>query len=397
MNDLEVLIMGGGLSGVSTAYHLAKAGVKDIMLVESGKIGIGSDEMLSGSNGPRFSKIISTSYENDYETDCMAVGEDKTISFLDLSYKGTKMQIDIARQLDPAIVRQNGTILVGHGIQKKWLMQEIGYYPEKYKKSFREVSIDELVEVFGAKRTAFQSGIFMPDDAVIDPSYVKLLSQKCDSIIAEGTKITKLVEEEDGVRVYTDTAGNIKARYVVNATNGFYTDSNLRGRLKQKWSYMFSFEDPGKNTPNSWEFAQKYHYWVRQDNITHVGGSDMIFEKKHARTGRFQEQAMAKLKKWAYTKFPHLEGKKILQEHYGVFATTPDEIPIVGRFSDNSRIFYIVGCNAKGQSTLTYCASLMPGIMGYKKMTKEEQEFANLLSPIRQSIVKPIDPDYQMY
>ena len=37
-----VVIIGGGVMGLSTAYHLARAGVTDIVLVEQSEFGSGS-------------------------------------------------------------------------------------------------------------------------------------------------------------------------------------------------------------------------------------------------------------------------------------------------------------------------------------------------------------------
>jgi glycine/D-amino acid oxidase-like deaminating enzyme len=386
MTELEVLIIGGGLSGVSTAYHLKQQGLDDIMIVEAGKIGIGSDETLSGSNGPKLSKIICTIFDTDYEVECDIVGDDMTRKFLDVAYAGVKLQVSLAEKLNPDIVRKNGTILVAHGIQKKWLKREIELYPEEYTIFFRDVSIDELGKLYGAKKSAFDGGICMPHDALIDPSYVNLLAKKTNCEIVEGTKVIKLKHEDDGIVVYTDIAGGIKARYVVNATNGFFPDKNLKGLLKQKWCYILSFEDIGEDTPNAWEFSEDYHYWVRQDNIMHVGGDDIKFEKTYPRASRFYDKAITRLKEWAYNKFPHLKDARIIQEHYGVYSVTSDEMPIVGNFDDTPHLFHIVGCNGRGQSTLSFCSSLMPGIMGYQIMTDEELEYSRVVNPDRTSL-----------
>jgi hypothetical protein len=46
------------------------------------------------------------------------------------------------------------------------------------------------------------------------------------------------------------------------------------------------------------------------------------------------------------------------------FLETPDMVPLVGLLHDTSRICYLVGCNAWGQSILSYAASLVPGTFG---------------------------------
>ena len=49
---------------------------------------------------------------------------------------------------------------------------------------------------------------------------------------------------------------------------------------------------------------------------------------------------------------------------YGVYAETPDHLPLLGRTHAGSSIVYAVGCNAWGQASLSYVASLLPGLLG---------------------------------
>ena len=44
----QVVVIGGGIAGVSCAYHLAKAGVSDVVLVEKGELTSGSTHHAAG-------------------------------------------------------------------------------------------------------------------------------------------------------------------------------------------------------------------------------------------------------------------------------------------------------------------------------------------------------------
>ncbi|HYY60731.1 MAG TPA: hypothetical protein VE756_05015, partial [Burkholderiales bacterium] len=57
-----------------------------------------------------------------------------------------------------------------------------------------------------------------------------------------------------------------------------------------------------------------------------------------------------------------------------------------GRFSAESRIWYAVGDNGDGQSTLSCITYLLPRAMGFAKPTVEEAALIAFLSPGRESL-----------
>src|SRR3989344_4530947 len=258
MKKDDIIIVGGGLSGLSTAYHLARQGIEPIVIE-------------AGTNGPRLTKMIVISYEGNAKLFYERIGKEKSKRFLNLMIKGADLEVELAKSLDSEIVRQNGSIIVEMRGQKRQFNDEIEKYPTKIKKGCRQVSIDELVQIYGVKRTAFHefhSGIFMPNDATIDCNrYIRLLAQqvqKMGGVIIEKVKVKDVKQNKNGVEVKTDKAGDCKVNYVVMATNGFFVDENLKGLLRPEWSYMLSYEDGGENTPNAWQFIPNtYHYWAK--------------------------------------------------------------------------------------------------------------------------------------
>jgi glycine/D-amino acid oxidase-like deaminating enzyme len=51
----EVVIIGGGIMGASVAYHLARAGISDVVLLEAGEIACGSSGKPLGGVRVQFS------------------------------------------------------------------------------------------------------------------------------------------------------------------------------------------------------------------------------------------------------------------------------------------------------------------------------------------------------
>ena len=54
----SVVVIGGGVMGLSTAYHLARAGVTDVVLVEKGELGSGSTCKAAGGVRAQFSDAV---------------------------------------------------------------------------------------------------------------------------------------------------------------------------------------------------------------------------------------------------------------------------------------------------------------------------------------------------
>jgi sarcosine oxidase subunit beta len=54
----SVVVVGGGVVGLSTAYHLARAGVTDVVLVEKGELGSGSTCKAAGGVRAQFSDAV---------------------------------------------------------------------------------------------------------------------------------------------------------------------------------------------------------------------------------------------------------------------------------------------------------------------------------------------------
>ncbi|MFG3558436.1 NAD(P)/FAD-dependent oxidoreductase [Micromonospora sp. NPDC047557] len=57
-SSAEVVVIGGGIIGVSTAYHLAAAGVRDVVLLDAGALGGGSTGKAAGGIRTQFSDEI---------------------------------------------------------------------------------------------------------------------------------------------------------------------------------------------------------------------------------------------------------------------------------------------------------------------------------------------------
>lgn len=394
-NDVKVAIIGGGLSGISTSYHLANKGIADQIIIEAGKLARGSDDMISGTNSPllpNHSKMSTITYASDYETFAKKNGKENAKTYLNLSSSGCEIQKAIAKNLNSHIIRGLGSLVAGHGQEFNTLKRDKDNYA-KLGYNLEYLSREDVSDIYRNKKTSFDGGFLILQDFIINIfEYLKLLSKEVESkgiVIAENTKVIGIKEYKDRVEIVTDKKEKITADNAVIAANGFYEDKNLEGLLEKWWTFAVCYENKGINSPNSWEIANKYFYWTRQDNLLMVGGEERKVRKGNCRFYAGEQDAMKKLIKWANDKFPETYGKTPIANHFGVSANTQDEIPIIGKFFDESRLCYIVGCNSVGQSTLSFGASLIPYLIYSEfKMDANQKKIAELVSPKRKTLRK---------
>jgi glycine/D-amino acid oxidase-like deaminating enzyme len=104
-------------------------------------------------------------------------------------------------------------------------------------------------------------------------------------------------------------------------------------------------------------------------------------EHVHAQPPRWQQRC-ASLAEWCFRKYPRYAGAKY-STHYGVYSETPDSLPLVGSMSAGSPVCYLLGCNAWGQASLSYAATLVPHLLGLAPATEDQEGAVRLLAASR--------------
>lgn len=205
----------------------------------------------------------------------------------------------------------------------------------------------------------------------------------------------------------------ITCNHAVVATGGLFAEPNLFGILSPRWSYLVGVDTTVNNVPsnkpkrNDKNNSPNYFTWGYTHDWCTVNGHVRISGEDHfsaMKPPRMKERCQS-LAKWVGEKYPELKpntlpGTKapgtnavvppMYKQQYGVYSETPDHLPILGSVK-GSRICYIVGCNAWGQASLSYCASLIPKILGvdHALLTSEQSTSLKLLS-IRRFQLLPV-------
>ena len=242
----------------------------------------------------------------------------------------------------------------------------------------------------------FHCAIHFPKDAIIDSSlYAKTLVQYTMAASSTNFKlqfwpnapVKRVIEHEQSAVVEFDSGVCVRCNHVVMATGGLHQIPQLNGILNPCYSYLvhvpvFEDDDDDKACDHSanfftWGFS---HDWCFSKGRVRCSGEDHFSAYKHP----FSEERCKNLSKWTMERYGcsgHDESRfGRIPQQYGVYSETPDMVPLVGHLTENSRICYLVGCNAWGQTILSYCSSLIPGLLCYTNLTETETDCLRLLT-----------------
>ncbi len=374
--ETDVVIVGGGISGITTAYCLLKSG-KKVVLVEDGSIG-------SGETGRTTAHLVNALDDRYYELEKM-YGKDETkliaeshstaIDFIEHTCKKHLIDCDFER-LDG------------------YLFLHPTDEPDSLHKEFiaaknAGLKVEELQEVPGLKEKL--PCIKFSDQAQFHPlKYLRAL--------------TKLIQKEGGV-IYTETHAakidhegvttadghRIAAKYVVVATNSPvnnkfvmhlkqypYRSYVIGAKIKKNKIERALWWDTGDISANS--EIPPYHYVRLQEfdaeyDLLICGGED------HA-TGMTKEDSISEedryglLEDWMRK---HYDVEEIIYQWSGQVMEPMDSLAYIGRNPmDKHNVYIVTGDSGNGMPHGTIAGLLITDLINGK-----ENKWEKLYSPSR--------------
>jgi dimethylglycine dehydrogenase len=197
----RVVVIGGGAIGVSVAYHLAKYGWKDVVLVEKHELTSGSTWMAAGN-----------------------------CSFYHSNYYCTQVNmksIELYQKLEAETGQATGWHTTGsiRTADNPDRMDELGYYYSMNRCLGLNVQRVTPAEIAGLHPLmnveGLMGGLYWPDDGDVDPSSITLAmsigAKKHGAEINTHTQVTGISRKPNGEWVAHTDKGDITCEYVVNA------------------------------------------------------------------------------------------------------------------------------------------------------------------------------------
>lgn len=337
----EVLIIGGGLTGVSAAYHLSKAGI-DTILLEADYIGYGA----SGRNGGQ----LGTGQRVWLGELVRKYGTKKAQELFSLAEQGKAYLLNFIKDNALEVDYQSGHLSVIH---KASLVDDYKRHIEKMGaagyESLAFVDKADLSIKLGSDR--YFGGVYDNGTGHLNP--LKLLLQtanlacKHGARIYENSRVVNIIPSDGKYNIITSTS-SVTAKYVLIATNGY--DNDLSKQVKSYTmpirSYVAATEplvDHPEILPNL-ESVDDSRFVVRYFRKT--ANNILLFGGREAYTNKDPKKLPSDMLKYIKEVYPQLANVKLTHSWGGNIALTMSRLPLVMELDKN--ICYIGGYSGHG-------------------------------------------------
>ena len=360
----DICIVGGGITGLSIAYQLAKRGRK-VTLVEAFKIGSGQTS--------RTTAHLTCQLEETF-TNLLKTHDQDTVSvFLEAHRRAIDVIEEIVtnENISCDFKRVDGYLFQGEDGDSDSLINE--------QEAGRKCGINlDYLEVTPLLSNS-QPSLRFPRQAQFNPlKYIKGLLRvlgELDVEIYEGTHIKDFRQDnrKDWV-LLTDRNDRIETNYLIVATN---TPVNNRFYIHTKQSayrtYAMSFKitNPVKDECLLWDTEDPYHYVRFVEDTLVVGGED------HKTGQQPLHDPFTSLENWARKKFPFI--KEVTSRWSGQVFEPMDQIGFIGKNPGLENNCFI----STGESGIGMTSSAIASLIISDLITKGDHPWAKVFDPSR--------------
>jgi sarcosine oxidase, subunit beta len=335
----DVVIIGGGVHGLATAYYLTQMGVRNVAVLEAKYIGFGG----SGRN----TAIVRSNYRTP-----------EGVAFYNLS---VKLYEKLAAELDFNVMfSQHGHLTLAHtdagvrGLRERANTNQLMGVNSRliFPQEIKEIVPD--LNVFGHSRFPIQAALYHPPGGIIRHDAVVWAYargvERGGGEIHQLTEVTGIEVRDGAVEAVVTNRGRIQTRCIVNATAGYASTICKMVGLEipvETHPLQAAVTESLKPFLNAVIVSSTLHVYVSQsDRGELVLGAEVDDHCSYTLRGTlsFLEGASIHLLEL----FPFLANVKILRQWAGLCDMTPDFSPIMGDTPDVKGFLMTVGWGTYG-------------------------------------------------
>lgn len=353
---VEILVIGGGIAGLSTAYELIGAG-HEVAVVDRGPIAKGMTA--------RTSAHLSYEIDDTYAQVIAKHGEPVAKKYFESQKAAVDRIEEICRRERIAcdFARLDLFVFAPDSQGRKKLEEEIeattrlGFAGVEWAKA--PLAGDQEACLRFRNQARFHPSRYLGGLArAIKRQGGRLYSQ---------TPIISVAESPRRAVAKTDDGLFIRAKTIIAATNTPITNRTaIHTKQAPYRTYVLTLEMPRQDTFDSliWDTEDPYHYVraLRDDNesLLIVGGED-----HKTGSGDDGEARLKRLEAWARERFPKLG--KVRHTWSGQVYEPVDYLPFIGRSPGHKNIFLVTGDSGEGLTMGVAASLILPDLIDGRK------------------------------
>jgi glycine/D-amino acid oxidase-like deaminating enzyme len=319
----QVVIVGGGAMGTSTAFHLAQRGITDVVLCERETLGSGSTSKSAGGIRAQFADEINIRIA--------------LLSLLEFRNFEERVGADIDFRETGYLFLLDSDDDVGRFREALGLQGSLGVLST-------ELTLDEVLELVPQVNTeGLRGATYCPRDGFATPEavvrgYAAAAAEK-GVRVKQGVDVTRLALLGSKIVGVDTTEGRIKTDTVICAAGVWSKDVaalagvNLPVEGEVRWMH-YTPESPGlpEVVPLTIDFSTGFYF--------HREGPGLVFGGREPTIEGVATQGTRRL--------PMLAELPIQSSWWGYYEMSPDHNAIVGEASEPSRFLYATGFSGHG-------------------------------------------------
>ncbi|MBM7854742.1 sarcosine oxidase subunit beta [Desulfohalotomaculum tongense] len=348
----DAVVIGGGIVGCSTAYNLAKKGLKKVVLVEekylaSGATGrCGAGVRMQWGTEPNC--VLSRDSIKMFETLEEDLGYKESIEFKQSGYLLLAYNEKMVEQFHKNLGLQHRL-----GIPSRWVT------PEECKELIPHLSLQGL-----------RGGTFCPKDGHCNPfkatdAYAQA-AKRLGVEIMTYTKVTGLIKEGDRIKGVETTAGTIETPLVISCAGAYTRElGRMVGVELPIYPERHQILVTEPVAPMQGPMAMSFYHGIYCQQVPHggfvmgLGDPNEIKDYDQDSSWQFLHEMAAKVT----FILPVLKELRVVRQWAGLYDLTPDKTQILGAIPEVPGFFVAAGFSGHGFMIAPVVGKLMAEVM----------------------------------
>ncbi|MTI09213.1 NAD(P)/FAD-dependent oxidoreductase [Curvivirga aplysinae] len=340
----DVVVIGAGFTGLSSALHLAEKGYQ-VVVLEAQRIGWGA----SGRNGG----LVCTGQRKGQDELEEMLGEGNARLLWDYAVEAKQTQQGLIKKHDIKCDYKPGILTCAYKpSHNEWMEEEVDFMREKYDyPHMRYVDKNELHEMLATPQ--YHGGILDMDAGHLHPlNYALGLARAAEGAgvkIYEDSPVTNLQTVTEDHSAKTEF-GEVNAKFTVIACNGYLgkLDKRVAPKIMPINNFMVATEPLGEEGAralirddvaiDATKFVVDYYRCSADHRLLFGGGENY--------SSKFPADIKTFVRKYMLEVFPQLKDVKLDYGWGGTLAITLNRMPAFGRLENNC--FYALGFSGQG-------------------------------------------------